>query len=356
MNTVLYINKVSGKVLGFGLMVMSLMAIAGCSDDSDELVMNEKGEYRVRISTSSQNCTIETRAADGYHKGDADDFGTSATMKICFVKESDGTIVEKTSTWTWDAKTENGGWSDVYLERDTYTVYAVIPGDGYASFDGTQWKITGTPLVSQGDILAAKIVGDFEVDGEEAINFECNHMTVKLEPQVKLNSVYSAIRSVNITNITVSTNVKDQYTGTVTYNGVNPEYTWEKTGTGSATPSATIFSMEQLSGSQSGKEIAAENRAGKALTTSFASFRNQGGYLLSAIGNDVNMTITYDVYSALGFLTRQNTSATNAISLKSLAGTLKDGTNYKLKIEVIPTYLYTLSDDDQQSKFKISDN
>jgi hypothetical protein len=60
------------------------------------------------------------------------------------------------------------------------------------------------------------------------------------------------------------------------------------------------------------------------------------------------MRVTYDVYDTANALTRENAVAENQI--KRLTGqTINAGTNYKLNIQIVPTYLYSLSDNDEES-------
>ena len=60
------------------------------------------------------------------------------------------------------------------------------------------------------------------------------------------------------------------------------------------------------------------------------------------------MSVTYDVYDKKGALTRENVMAENSI-LKLKKESITAGTNYKLNIQVVPTYLYILSDNDEES-------
>jgi hypothetical protein len=60
------------------------------------------------------------------------------------------------------------------------------------------------------------------------------------------------------------------------------------------------------------------------------------------------MTVTYDVYDEKGHITRADATATNAI-LQNVSGSnhLERANHYKLYILVIPSYLYVLSDYDE---------
>ena len=64
------------------------------------------------------------------------------------------------------------------------------------------------------------------------------------------------------------------------------------------------------------------------------------------------MTVKYDVYDKKQQLVRQDATATNKVVVKVRGTTktkLEAGKNYKLKIQIIPTYLYVLSDNDESS-------
>ena len=368
MNTTKYLHRVSGLALSVALMAVTMVGISSCSSDDDELVMNEKGEYRVQISMGVQQSDVITRAAS-YHDSSLDDFSEGATLvlKCRNLDPNKNEVLTKTSTFMWDAEKEQYVWSDIYLAAGKYDIFAVIPGDGSASFvDATEtWTISEVPVVSQKDVLAAKKVPSFEVKevktyGPNKLELYCDHLTSKITPNMKINNAYSLIRMVYVSKIDVSSTTTNKYTATVTYNTAGePQFSWGISGSSDSKSNALVFSEQSFDSNKRGTIPAANERKGKQLTTSFQEFRNKGGYMLPVGDNDnVDMTIRYDVYSANGTLTRQNVYATNTIKLKTWNSnkSAEAGKNYKLQIEVIPTYLYTLSDDDLVSQFLISDN
>lgn len=360
MKTMRYMHRVSGMALSFALMAVTMCGVCSCSSDDDELVMNEKGEYRVRISMGlQQTADVITRTA-GYHASSQDDFGTSATLVLKCKKKENGVVVEeidKTSTW------DGTMWSDIYLLAGIYDIYAVIPGSGTATLVGEIWTISGVPVVSQKDVLAAQKVENFvvhevKIDGPNTLTLDCDHLTCKLTPELKINSKYSDIRLLYVSQITVSSDDTQKYDATITYEGTKPKFTWGAGAAGSKSE-AIIFNMASSGQVDIRGTVPDEDkRAGKQVTTDYEPFRNNGGYLVPLNGKyEVDMKIRYDVYSTNGTLARQSSSATNKINLNELCrGNITAGNNYILQIEIIPSYLYSLSDDDLMSQFPIQDN
>ena len=60
------------------------------------------------------------------------------------------------------------------------------------------------------------------------------------------------------------------------------------------------------------------------------------------------MRVIYDVYDTKGQLLRPNAEAVNSIK-KLNSQRIVPGTDYKLNIQIVPTYLYVLSDNDEES-------
>jgi hypothetical protein len=72
-------------------------------------------------------------------------------------------------------------------------------------------------------------------------------------------------------------------------------------------------------------------------------------YSVPGVQNSVVMTVTYDVYDKAGTLVRADQTVTNS-SIKLIgSGTLVRAKEYTLNVNIVPTYLYSLSDTDKES-------
>ena len=69
----------------------------------------------------------------------------------------------------------------------------------------------------------------------------------------------------------------------------------------------------------------------------------------------ITLTVKYNVYDKSGRLVRENATATNANILKKVTNPEK-GNNYKITVNVIPSYLYQLSDDDVKVELSVEDS
>jgi hypothetical protein len=72
-------------------------------------------------------------------------------------------------------------------------------------------------------------------------------------------------------------------------------------------------------------------------------------YSVPGVQNNVVMTVKYDVYDKAGTLVRADQTVTNS-SIKLIGtGTLERAKEYTLNVNIVPTYLYSLSDTDKES-------
>ena len=171
---------------------------------------------------------------------------------------------------------------------------------------------------------------------EATVPLQMDHLMAKVTPYFYVNDKYADMRTIKIKKVEFSMSDAATYTAQVTYNSVDSYTTNWINDNNPATVTLTSFDNE------SSPMVLDKNADAKGEARSTEYF-----YLCPAQSvESLKMKVTYDVYDKAGTVTRENVTADNAI-LKLKNGQLAAGTNYRLYIQVVPTYLYVLSDNDE---------
>lgn len=304
--------------------IIALLTLVSCQ--KEELYT---GPCNVRLRLAMQEEVSVTRAPEYKPISNAiPDF----TAEL-FV--SDGVRVGST-TMEWDGEKVN---ANLKLEEGTYNFYGYMPKRGGASFDLSTKEMTIPVIAGFGKENAMLIKGNTPLvinagDKTGSTTLHMDHLMAKVTPYFYVHDEYAKMRTIKIKKVQFSMSDAATYTAQVVYNNDNSyTTTWQK----GATAAVTLFSFDNDS-----PKVLDQNadEMGEALPT-------ECFYLCPAQSTaNLKMTVTYDVYDKSGAVTREDITADNAI-LK--LNTLQAGTNYKLYIKVVPTYLYVLSDNDEAS-------
>ena len=310
--------------------IIALLTLVSCQ--KEELYT---GPCNVRLRLAMQEEVSVTRAPEYKPISNAiPDF----TAEL-FV--SDGVRVGST-TMEWDGDKVN---ANLKLEEGTYNFYGYMPKRGGASFDLSTKEMTIPVIAGFGKENAMLIKGNTPLvinagDKTGSTTLHMDHLMAKVTPYFYVHDEYAKMRTIKIKKVEFSMSDAATYTATVDYKTTPPTTKWQ----GGATAAVKLTTFEN---EFSPKELDQNADAkGEALPT-------ECFYLCPAQSTaNLKMTVTYDVYDEKEEMTREDITADNAI-LK--LNTLKAGTNYKLYIKVVPTYLYVLSDNDEVSVLKIND-
>lgn len=338
-----YIDKIFGKWL---LPALFMVLAVGCAQEFDEWDNGVKIEF---TTPHLQDLQVETRAVSGY----SGTISGSSSMGV-FVR---GIVNESTITYN------GSSWeSSLKLDPATYNIYSYIPKRSGVSFNATGSypviTFTDVPFITDQEILissgavAETVTSDggvftpnditgslsknsysIEVESKENsrnyVTFMMDRVMAKVILNFKVNSKYDAIRTVKIKKVTLQPTSIVDIACTLT----DKEITYQGSSTQSATLSPLVYN-------HSGFEV--ETDADDA--NPFATF-----YSVPGVESTVKMTVVYDVYDKSGTLIRADQEVTNA-SIKLIeSGTLQRAEEYKLNINIVPTYLYSLSDTDKES-------
>lgn len=309
------------------IVLLAALSLVACRMEEPDA-----GPCEVRLQLSAQDEVMVTRATDYSTLNGLDDFNADLFI-------SNGSIVNGTTlSWSDGALSTNA----LHLEAGSYWFYGLMPKTDGASFNlaNKTLSATGIPGLSTNNAMLIRIDEDIHTNDslfiaqdqkEATVSLKMDHLMAKVTPHFYINAAYNNVRTIKVKKVEFSIDNASKYMVSIDYtNPVKPDVSW--------TPAST----EKLS------LTAFENTSdAPALTPDKQSI---GQFFLCPAQSveNLKMSVTYDVYDKKGALTRKNVTAENAI-LKLKNESITAGTNYKLNIQVVPTYLYILSDNDEES-------
>ena len=179
-----------------------------------------------------------------------------------------------------------------------------------------------------------------------------DHLFAKATFSFKVDDDYNSIRTIKLIEAAITTN-RGLFTGSHTYSFADRVFTLDQSGDYSSRnlridlvsdgPSITVDPAKVDSGM-----IVLDNSATELGWFCFLPNPDRDFPQLT-------LTVKYNVYDKSGRLVRKNATATNANILKKINNP-KKGENYKITVNVIPSYLYQLSDDDVKVELSVEDS
>ena len=227
--------------------------------------------------------------------------------------------------------------TNLKLEDGSYSFYGYMPQRQDATFDPSTNTMSVPGIAGMGSedvMLINKATLNTDGQNEATVTLKMDHMMAKVTPYFYVHDQYANLRTIKIKNVQFSMSDAATYTAAVDYSTTPPTTTWQ----GGATAAVTLFSFDNESSPLVLNQDADANNEARPINHFYLCPEQSTANL--------KMTVTYDVYDEKGEMTREDITADNAI-LKLKDGQLKAGTNYKLYIKVVPTYLYVLSDNDE---------
>lgn len=225
----------------------------------------------------------------------------------------------------------------VRLEAGVYSIYGFMPWSDEGSFNSGRRVMTipGIPTISQHDVMLIKRK-ELSIDQDDKtknVALQMDHMMARVTPYFYLHGAYAAMRTIKIKQVDFVQLDATDHTATVTYTNDGYAINW-------AVGAVTADTMATAYGAVD--PMVLTTTKGK---QAYGTFYYRPGLSTA----NLKMRVTYDVYDNVDDTKpiRENVVVENKI--KQLPETLVEGTNYKLNIKVTPTYLYSLSDNDEQT-------
>ena len=293
------------------------------------------GPCNVRFKAYVQDEVSVTRATT-YTAITASDVPVPAFIAELFV--TNGEVVSRSSL-TWNGSTAT---SSLRLEEGDYTIYGYAPKAEGAAFALETKTMTATAIPGLSDkdamVIRPQTLTVLREEETKEVALQLDHLMAKVTPRFYLNSTYAKLRKIKIKKVELwIEGGADTHTATVTYtNDTDNPYSiaWSK-GEPIAQQDFVVYSVEESEAIE--------------LTTTKGDQEYGSCYLCPNQSTaDLKMRVIYDVYDTKDQLLRPDAEAVNSIK-KLNSQRIVPGTDYKLNIQIVPTYLYVLSDNDEES-------
>lgn len=332
----------------WSLLVVLVLLMAGCASEFDEFETGVKVEF---TTPYLQDMEIQTKAPSGY--GSTIQGSTTMGVFVSGMQNGNGsTVTYNGSSWE----------SSLKLDPATYKIYSYIPKRNGVTLRGNVITFTDVPFIMSEEILLSSgavaetvtkvddtytpsdkrgslVKNSYSIKVESAedsknyVTFMMDRVMAKVNLNFKVHEKYSKIRTIKIKEVTLKPAAGN-------YQSVNIECTMND-------GSAIGYVMS--------KGEAVDNKVSFSITDdglvlNDTSEKSVGTfYSVPGVQNNVVMTVKYDVYDKAGTLVRADQTVTNS-SIKLIGtGTLERAKEYTLNVNIVPTYLYSLSDTDKES-------
>lgn len=250
-----------------------------------------------------------------------------------------GLIVSANTLSNISAMTYNGTnlSLSLRLEEGDYWVYGYMPWRDNATLNRTgdiaTMTIPALPAISSMEAMVIKpqLLQVESTDATKNIALKMDHLSAKIVPCFYLDGTYATMRTIKIKKVEFLLDDATTHTATVTYDNTVPDY-------------AVAFTDDTTPGDK--VAVAYPTATYDALTTTKYEQLYGACYVCpnQSITN-LKVRVTYDVMDKQGEVTRPDAVVENKI--KRFATPLTAGTEYRLAIRIVPTYLYALSDNDE---------
>ncbi|MBQ5572792.1 MAG: hypothetical protein IIU69_00735 [Bacteroidaceae bacterium] len=328
----------------WSFLVVLVLLMAGCTSEFDEFETGVKVEF---TTPYLQDMEIQTKAPSGY--GSTVSGSTSMGVFVSGM-QNESTVTYNGSSWE----------SSLKLDPATYKIYSYIPKRNGVSFSGNVITFTDVPFIMSEEILLSSgavaetvtkvddtytpsdkrgslVKNSYSIKVESAedtrnyVTFMMDRVMAKVNLNFKVHEKYSKIRTIKIKEVTLKPAAGN-------YQSVNIACTMNE---------GSEISYSRSPGSAVDHSVSFSPVNLELMNTSEKSVGTF--YSVPGVQNNVVMTVKYDVYDKAETLVRENQTVTNS-SIKLIeTGTLARAKEYKLNVNIVPTYLYSLSDTDKES-------
>lgn len=327
----------------WSLLVVLVLLMAGCTSDFDEFETGVKVEF---TTPYLQDMEIQTKAPSGY--GSTVSGSTSMGVFVSGM-QNESTVTYNGSSWE----------SSLKLDPATYNIYSYIPKRNGVTFSGNVITFTNVPFIMAEEILLSSgavaetvtkndtptdktgslVKNEYSInvesheDTKNYVTFMMDRVMAKVNLNFKVHEKYSKIRTIKIKEVTLKPAVGNYQSVNITCTMNDGSEISYSRSPGSAVDNIVGFSITD-----------------DGLVLNDTSEKSAGVfYSVPGVQNSVVMTVTYDVYDKAGTLVRADQTVTNS-SIKLInTGTLERAKEYTLNVNIVPTYLYSLSDTDKES-------
>lgn len=266
----------------------------------------------------------------------------------------------------------NNTWtSDVRLDAADYKIYTYIPkknpsnvelqtggATDIVTINNVPFCSTEDILISSGCALSTATLNPNSyavsiTSTTRKVKLMMDHVLAMVHLNFSVNTVYNDIRTIEITGISVGASdpLNSRYNIDCSMNE-DSDISYVYSSVGSTNP-ADDLTLGYAGNNTSLTEVATSVKALQLIpgeNREFASFM-----VVPQVYSTLKLTVHYNVYDKKGLLIREDVTATNSNLKITSSGNPLRAYEYNLNVNVIPTYLYQLSDNDDESVLLIND-
>lgn len=211
-----------------------------------------------------------------------------------------------------------------------------------ATATASTMTITGIPGLDTQNLMLIKKDEALDVTNTNphTVALKMDHLMAKVTPRFYIDEKYAELRSIRIKQVHFLIDGAAVYTAEASYNNTASPTTYDVVWTSTATQD---LETQAYRNDNPAKPL--EKTKDKALAC------GECFVCPAQTVANLRMRVVYDVYDTQGVRTRIDEEAENKVNIKvegNKLDKLTAGTNYVLNIKVIPTYLYSLSDNDEE--------
>ena len=379
MRYMLFIYKVRARLL----LMLAVILLAACSDDTDSLPDDSDvlqiAAYTQDLTTPSQSAATRAVTVPSGYKP----YEGSASIGVFMTKSS---TTDNSTEMTLISYEDNAWHSMVKVTPETqYYIYGYMPAYATCTINPNTIFGNGAVLtfkdvpsvmsedfsvitgvlqlqpdnagnaVQEGTLKAGTFAYMGKASGQNYVDLMFDHLYGALNIELKVADKYNSLRTIKLKELRLRTVVN----GTPSKSKTNVTVTLNKTE--GETPISNV--VYQPTGEDVGDLSFFQSATGEELTTSYKSF--MGHFMPEGITTFV-VTSVYDVYDKNvtaehpdGNLIRKDCTVENTLELYDLFDrqtvTMR-GYKYTIKLTVMPTYLYMLSDPDLDNPTAVVSN
>ena len=307
-----------------GMALMALLTLASCHREEG---YSGTQEVRFRLFAKEHISVSRGYKLLGTQAGDTTLANFTAGLYVTLDDQC------YSSTMTWNGTTMSAG---LRLGDGTYQFFSYMPYNANVTFDKEQNTITLPNIKGLGsdDIMVAdpveKVISGSANNPSVTVPLYMDHLLARVTPYFYVHEEYAKMRTIKIKKVEMIMPKDTLYTATVNNTITGYSVTWDK---GEATTD-TIATAYAIARHDTLTTIKGEQEYGNC-------------YLCpEKVTEGMRLRVTYDVYDTADNITRKDAVVENRI--KRLPATLTAGTDYKLHVKIVPTYLYSLSDNDNE--------
>ena len=232
-----------------------------------------------------------------------------------------------------------------YLEPNPSSHYPTLTDESFGKFDIGE--------VKSGTYAPDPEYPSTTYPASTKVFLALDHLFAKATLSFKVDDNYNSLRTIKLIEAKIST-TQGLFHGSHTYSFVDRKFTLDGNGQYQS-KNLEVVLLDAVNGPSPSADVPQSKMDGNMVTLD--NDATQLGWYCFLPRSEfpaLNLTVKYNVYDKQGNLVRENCIATNNNLIRIPQP--EKGKNYKITVNIIPTYLYQLSDGDVELKLTVEDS